>query len=107
MVSGANSDQYWFIVNMCWNDYLLFLYLPQSRESLSSCESDASDGEGARGDCEGSGSSSESIPCQVGLLERLVRTHPVWFLPGIQRAGAFHLLQGKEEGVLITLIDFI
>lgn len=71
---------------------------------MSSCESGASDGEGARGDCEGSGSSSESAPgvtCQVGLLERLVRTHPVWFLPGIQRAGAFHLLQGKEEGVFI------
>lgn len=43
--------------------------------------------------------------CDLGLLERLVTTHAVWFLPGIQRAGAFHLLQGKEEGVgvMITL----
>lgn len=42
---------------------------------------------------------STSPPCDLGLVERLLRTHPVWFLPGIQRAGAVHLLQGKEEGV--------
>ncbi|CAG4996643.1 unnamed protein product [Parnassius apollo] len=74
--------------------------LSQSRESLSS------DGEGARGDCSsvsssGSGS-EEQPPCDIGLLERLIRTHPVWFLPGIQRAGAFHLLQGKEEGNFVV-----
>lgn len=73
----------------------------QSRESLSS------DGEGARGDCSSVSSSAsegdEQPPCDIGLLERLIRTHPVWFLPGIQRAGAFHLLQGKEEGVCIYL----
>ncbi|XP_035437961.2 protein sprint isoform X7 [Spodoptera frugiperda] len=74
--------------------------LSQSRESLSS------DGEGARGDCssvDSSGSGSEEQPpCDIGLLERLIRTHPVWFLPGIQRAGAFHLLQGKEEGNFVV-----
>lgn len=42
---------------------------------------------------------SSSPPCDLGLVERLLRTHPVWFLPGIQRAGAVHLLQGKEDGV--------
>ncbi|XP_037873260.1 protein sprint isoform X5 [Bombyx mori] len=74
--------------------------LSQSRESLSS------DGEGARGDCSSvtsSGScSEEQPPCDIGVLERLIRTHPVWFLPGIQRAGAFHLLQGKEEGNFVV-----
>ncbi|XP_068628111.1 protein sprint isoform X6 [Battus philenor] len=74
--------------------------LSQSRESLSS------DGEGARGDCSSVGSSGsgseEQPPCDIGLLERLIRTHPVWFLPGIQRAGAFHLLQGKEEGNFVV-----
>lgn len=42
---------------------------------------------------------STSPPCDLSLVERLLRTHPVWFLPGIQRSGAVHLLQGKEEGV--------
>ncbi|XP_045499646.1 protein sprint isoform X5 [Colias croceus] len=74
--------------------------LSQSRESLSS------DGEGAKGDCSSVGSSGsdseEQPPCDIGLLERLIRTHPVWFLPGIQRAGAFHLLQGKEEGNFVV-----
>ncbi|KAG6440961.1 hypothetical protein O3G_MSEX001537 [Manduca sexta] len=72
----------------------------QSRESLSS------DGEGARGDCSSVGSSGtcseEQPPCDIGILERLIRTHPVWFLPGIQRAGAFHLLQGKEEANFVV-----
>lgn len=40
--------------------------------------------------------------CDIGLLERLIRSHPIWFLPGIQRAGAFHLLQGKEEGCFVV-----
>lgn len=53
---------------------------------------------------EGDGSSEGgNVPCVISLLERLIRTHPVWFLPGIQRAGAFHLLQGKEEGVRVVL----
>lgn len=49
---------------------------------------------------------SNSPPCDLGLVERLLRTHPVWFLPGIQRAGAVHLLQGKEDGVSVYSIDF-
>jgi hypothetical protein len=61
---------------------------------------------------EGEETSSESVlsgdsaspPCDLGLVERLLRTHPVWFLPGIQRAGAVHLLQGKEEGVSVDLL---
>lgn len=69
----------------------------QSRTSLVS----SSDG-GILAEGETSSESSdgsESPPCDLGLVERLLRTHPVWFLPGIQRAGAVHLLQGKEEGV--------
>lgn len=44
-------------------------------------------------------SSDNSPPCDLGLVERLLLTHPMWFLPGLQRSGAVHLLQGKEEGV--------
>lgn len=44
-------------------------------------------------------SGSSSPPCDLSAIERLHRTHPVWFLPDIQRAGAVHLLQSKEEGV--------
>jgi len=47
----------------------------------------------------GSEGSSCDAPCDIALMERLIRTHPVWFLPGIQRTGAVHLLQGKDEGV--------
>uniref|UniRef100_A0A1B6C8N4 Protein sprint n=1 Tax=Clastoptera arizonana TaxID=38151 RepID=A0A1B6C8N4_9HEMI len=51
---------------------------------------------------ESSDSSGEDVPCDINLLERLIRSHPVWFLPGIQRAGAFHLLQGKEDGNFVV-----
>ncbi|KAG8236225.1 hypothetical protein J437_LFUL016623 [Ladona fulva] len=44
----------------------------------------------------------EETACDIGLMERLIRSHPVWFLPGIQRAGAVHLLQGKEEGNFVV-----
>ncbi|EDX02948.1 uncharacterized protein Dyak_GE15387, isoform A [Drosophila yakuba] len=47
-------------------------------------------------------SSDNSPPCDLGLMERLLVTHPMWFLPGIQRSGAVHLLQGKEEGTFIV-----
>lgn len=40
--------------------------------------------------------------CDITLPERLARSHQIWFLPGIQRAGAFHLLQGKEEGCFVV-----
>lgn len=49
-------------------------------------------------------SGSSSPPCDLSVIERLHRTHPVWFLPGIQRAGAVHLLQSKEEGVSLRFI---
>lgn len=66
--------------------------------------------EGETSSSETSGDST-SPPCDLGLFERLLLTHPVWFLPGIQRAGAVHLLQGKEEGVsfyihLLLLFDW-
>lgn len=56
-------------------------------------------------DCSDSGSENSSLvgdeetKCDITLVERLIRSHPIWFLPGILRAGAFHLLQGKEDGV--------
>ena len=51
------------------------------------------------GDDTNSNISYETI-CDISLTERLIRCHPIWFLPDIQRAGAIHLLQGKEEGVI-------
>jgi len=47
--------------------------------------------------------SGSEVACDISLIERLIRSHPIWFLPDIQRAGAFHLLQGKEEGVSVRL----
>uniref|UniRef100_A0A182Q2Z6 Protein sprint n=1 Tax=Anopheles farauti TaxID=69004 RepID=A0A182Q2Z6_9DIPT len=47
-------------------------------------------------------SSANPAAIVMSLLERLLRSHPVWFLPGIQRSGAIHLLQGKEEGTFIV-----
>uniref|UniRef100_A0A182RGX8 Protein sprint n=1 Tax=Anopheles funestus TaxID=62324 RepID=A0A182RGX8_ANOFN len=49
-----------------------------------------------------SNSSANPTAIVMSLLERLLRSHPVWFLPGIQRSGAIHLLQGKEEGTFIV-----
>ncbi|XP_058803709.1 protein sprint, partial [Phymastichus coffea] len=47
-------------------------------------------------------SHASEAACSITLIERLIRSHPIWFLPGIQRAGAFHLLQGKEEGNFVV-----
>lgn len=70
----------------------------ESRESLVS-----SNGAGSEGGSEDSGDTGDyGAACDIGLVERLRRSHPIWFLPGIQRAGAFHLLQGKEEGVFVV-----
>jgi Ras and Rab interactor 2/3 len=65
---------------------------------------DEGDDEGDDDDEDSCGQASSSgggsmAPCDIGLVERLIRSHPVWFLAGLQRAGAVHLLQGKEEGV--------
>ncbi|XP_036141609.1 protein sprint isoform X3 [Monomorium pharaonis] len=73
------------------------LHHVQSEESLSSEESTTSEGSSRS-----TGNSSNEVACDITLIERLIRSHPVWFLPGIQRAGAFHLLQGKEEGNFVV-----
>ncbi|XP_060531788.1 protein sprint isoform X4 [Cylas formicarius] len=67
-----------------------------SRESLVSSHGGGSDAS-SEGSEEGYGAT-----CDISLMERLVLSHPIWFLPGIQRAGAFHLLQGKEEGCFVV-----
>ncbi|XP_057367843.1 protein sprint-like [Daphnia carinata] len=38
----------------------------------------------------------------IPLLERLIRSHPIWYLPNIQRVAAAQLLQNQEQGVFIT-----
>ncbi|XP_043284567.1 protein sprint isoform X2 [Venturia canescens] len=76
---------------------LTHLHHVQSEESLSSEGSATS--AGTSGSSEDSGS---EVACDITLIERLIRSHPIWFLPGIQRAGAFHLLQGKEEGNFVV-----
>ncbi|XP_033210126.1 protein sprint isoform X2 [Belonocnema kinseyi] len=73
------------------------LHHVQSEESLSSEGSATSHGSSASTEDSGS-----EVACNITLIERLIRSHPIWFLPGIQRAGAFHLLQGKEEGNFVV-----
>ncbi|XP_050304173.1 protein sprint isoform X2 [Anthonomus grandis grandis] len=70
-----------------------------SRESLISSNggSDASS-EGSEEEV----FSGYGATCDISLMERVRQSHPIWFLPGIQRAGAFHLLQGKEEGCFVV-----
>ncbi|XP_055306963.1 protein sprint isoform X2 [Sitodiplosis mosellana] len=75
--------------------------LSQSRASLVSSSDGGILAEGETSSSEASGDST-SPPCDLGLYERLLLTHQVWFLPGIQRAGAVHLLQGKEEGNFVV-----
>lgn len=77
---------------------VVLIFWFQSRASLVSSSDGGILAEGETSSSEASGDST-SPPCDLGLYERLLLTHPVWFLPGIQRAGAVHLLQGKEEGV--------
>jgi hypothetical protein len=72
-------------------NWMTFVLHSQDHDSILSSSSASSE---AGGSGEGG-----NAPSNISLLERLIRSHPVWFLPGIQRAGAFHLLQGKEEGV--------
>ncbi|RZF37491.1 hypothetical protein LSTR_LSTR013728 [Laodelphax striatellus] len=64
----------------------------------SSCEEEEDEVDGEEEEEE----DEEETPCDIGLLERLIRSHPIWFLLGIQRAGAFHLLQGKEDGNFVV-----
>lgn len=67
-----------------------------SRESLISSNG------GSDAGSEDSADTGYGAACDIGVVERLIRSHPIWFLPGIQRAGAFHLLQGKEEGCFVV-----
>lgn len=90
---------------MCGRAQNIFLHFAslsschfQSRTSLVSSSDGGILAEGETSS-ESSDGSSNGPPCDLGLVERLLRTHPVWFLAGIRRAGAVHLLQGKEEGV--------
>lgn len=85
--------------------FVLLVSLPQSRASLVSSSDGGILAEGETSTSESS-SGSTNPPCDLGVYERLLLTHPVWFLSGIQRAGAVHLLQGKEEGVSIIKIFF-
>ena len=51
-----------------------------------------------------SSSSTGSASHAMTSLERLIRTHPIWFLPALTREDATNLLYGKEEGVSLQLI---
>lgn len=77
-----------------------------SKEFESNAESSSDEGVLAEGEDETSSESdrsgSPSPQCDISLMERLLRTHPVWFLPGLQRGGSVHLLQGKEIGAFIV-----
>ncbi|XP_036227060.2 protein sprint isoform X2 [Bactrocera oleae] len=75
--------------------------LSQSRTSLVSSSDGGILAEGETSS-ETSRGTDECPPCDLSLMERLLLTHPVWFLTGIQRSGAVHFLQGKEEGNFIV-----
>ena len=51
-------------------------------------------------------STSGSDLRQITVLERLTKTHPIWFLPQVGRSGAVHLLKNRDTGVsfLITIL---
>lgn len=88
------------------------LLLTNDRLSKEICESinESTDSDGgvlAEAEDETSSSESEtsgspSPQLDISLMERLLRTHPVWFLPGLQRGGSVHLLQGKDIGTFIV-----
>ena len=44
-----------------------------------------------------------SSATKISHLERLIRTHPVWFQPDLRRDDTTELLQGKEDGVSINI----
>ncbi|CAG0882886.1 unnamed protein product [Cyprideis torosa] len=76
-----------------------------SGHRVSPCPPDFSGDDGNEGSDSDSGESDSGPaepPCDIMVLERLIRTHPIWYLPGIQRSGAVHLLQGKEDGTFIV-----
>lgn len=77
---------------------LAHMHHVQSTESLSSEGESSVHGTSTADSSDTPNDSGSEIACDITLIERIIRSHPIWFLPGIQRAGAFHLLQGKEEG---------
>lgn len=79
-----------------------FTLLPAGGSSGGSLDQDSASVSGSSCEDSVSEEEEEEAACDIGLVERLIRTHPVWFLPGIQRAGAVHLLQGKEEGNFVV-----
>ena len=44
-------------------------------------------------------STSGSDLRQISVLERLTKTHPIWYLPQVGRSGAVHLLKDRDTGV--------
>ncbi|KAK3867977.1 hypothetical protein Pcinc_026603 [Petrolisthes cinctipes] len=50
----------------------------------------------------GSEDGSGCSPCLISIEERLIKSYPIWYLPDLQRSGAVHLLQGKDEGNFIV-----
>ena len=47
-------------------------------------------------------SRSSSTITKISNLERLIRTHPLWLQPDMNRDDITQLLQGKEDGVRFT-----
>lgn len=49
--------------------------------------------------------SESNLPLRknVTLLEQIVKTHPIWYLPHLGRAAANHLLRSMPPGVIIIL----
>ena len=44
---------------------------------------------------------------QLSMLERLIRSHPIWYLPHLQRAAAVLLLQHQQQGVTSSTLIII
>ena len=49
---------------------------------------------------------SSSSVTKISNLERLIRTHPLWFQPDLNREDTTILLQGKEDGVSLSAYQF-
>ena len=47
---------------------------------------------------------SSATVTKISHLERLIRTHPLWFQPDLNREDTTILLQGKEDGVCLSEI---
>lgn len=76
-----------------------------SQQDLTSPEDDEVDaifqpGERDSGNPSVSDSETSSVP--ITCLERLIRTHPIWFLPTVSREEAGKTLLGKEEGNFVV-----